>query len=163
MQVINHLAHLIQSKAIRIQRQRPPIIHVIDIRPHCLERDIRRTIIRDHACDLIDILVAVAALMESKSPVRHQSGISYRLCNLHRCLLRIRPGHEVEVEDAAEGSVLEVLTLVVHVDVDFHPVRAKEVHRMCSIGPAMVKVDIVRAVEIGSLGEERLTGVPERM
>ena len=100
--------------------------------------------------DLVHVPIAVAAVLETKTPVWHHGGETGDLGVLARNLDGAGAGDKVKVENAAEGVVLEVLArLGVLVDYDVHAVRVEEEDAV-GAGLAVLIVNGVGAVEVGA-------------
>jgi len=73
MQIIHKLPDPSDREAIGIGSHDVSLIHVIDIRPHRLERDARRGVVVDDFGDRVEIAISVATLVVAESPVWHHS------------------------------------------------------------------------------------------
>ncbi len=134
---------------LRIDGEDAAAVHVVDVRPDRFEGDVVGGVVGDDSSNLVDIPVAVFALVVSKPPVgRHQRGLR-DFCILDSDIARGRTGNEVEVEDAADDVVLEVLAALV-VDVDVHSIRVEEEHSVRAVLP-VVKVDRMSTVQVLAL------------
>lgn len=106
----------------------------------------------NHFSDIKGILVSVSAVVVTKSPVWHHGwqthDFSVLLCNGHWCW----SSNKVEVQDASEGVVLQVLVLAVCVvNLDIHAIGVEQEDAMASRG-SMIVVDGVVSVQIGTGG-----------
>jgi hypothetical protein len=63
VQVIHQLAHLLQWETLRIQSEHPAAIHVVNISPHGLQRNVSTAVVVDNLSNIIDILVSIAAVV----------------------------------------------------------------------------------------------------
>lgn len=61
------LPHLFERESLRIKGKHPPLVHVVDICPHRLQRDLCLAVVVDHFGEFIDIAVSITALVELKS------------------------------------------------------------------------------------------------
>ena len=95
VQVVDQLSHLLQREPLRVKREDMPGVHVVDIRPHCLEWDSGYTVIVDDFRNLEPVLHAVTALMETKPPIWHHGRLADHLRILHSHILGRWSGHEV--------------------------------------------------------------------
>lgn len=66
VQVIHELAHLLQWEALWIESEHSATIHVVDISPHSLQRNMGTAVVVDNLSNIIDILVSVAAVVVLK-------------------------------------------------------------------------------------------------
>ena len=64
MEVPDQLTHLFQGEAVWVKRENSPSVHVVDVCPHSLQGDACLAIVIDYLRNLIDITVAVSALMQ---------------------------------------------------------------------------------------------------
>ena len=141
-----------------IKREDAPTVHVVDIRPDSLQWDIVDGVVGGDSGHLVDILVAVPALVETESPVRNHQRRLDNFSILPGHILRGRSGDEVEVKNAADDVVLEELAALV-VDVDVHPVGVKQEHTVSAVLP-VIEIDRVSSVQILALGRPvSITGV----
>lgn len=70
VEVRDDSAHLVELEALRIKREDATAVHVVNVRPHGLKRDASGAVVVDNLGDLEDVLVAVAAVVVAKTPVR---------------------------------------------------------------------------------------------
>ena len=90
--------------------------------------------------------------MEAKAPVWLHGGVSDGVCVLRSDLLWSRAREEVEIENATNGVVFEVLTGCGSIiDLDVHSIGVEKKNAMRSVATSVVKVDRVVPVQIGSL------------
>ena len=82
MQEVDKLADFFEWKAIRIQSEDFAAVHVINICPHCFEGDMVGTVVGNDRSDLIDILVAITALM--KPYQQSAAGLDETFWEFHR-------------------------------------------------------------------------------
>ena len=68
-------------------------------------------VIRNDFCNLVDIAHTIAALVETKAPVRHHDSLADDFGVLLSSLDRSGPRNEVEVYDSTNGVVLEELAV----------------------------------------------------
>lgn len=162
VQVGDEGAHLVERVALRVEGEDAATVHVVNVGPHGLEGDAGLGVVVDDLGDLKGVLVAVAAVVVAQSPVGLHGGGSGDGAVLLDGFDGGLAGEEVEVEDAAEGVVLEVLgALGVLVDHDVHAVRVYEEHAV-GARRAVVQVEGVRAVQVGVVGDAEAVLVPER-
>ncbi len=55
------------------------VLHVVDVRPLRLQRDARGGVVGHDVLDVLQILVAPAAVVEAQRPVGHHRGLTYDL------------------------------------------------------------------------------------
>lgn len=127
----------------------PPPIHVVDISPHRLKGNACLTVVVNYLGHIESITVAVAAVMKTEAPVRDERGQTGDLGVLLGDLDGAWASQEVEIEDATEGVVLQVLPrLLGIVDEDVHAVRVEEEDPVRA-PVAVLVVDGVVAVQVG--------------
>ncbi|KAF5121944.1 hypothetical protein E5D57_012416 [Metarhizium anisopliae] len=155
VQVRHERAHLVQREALRVEREDAPPVHVVNVRPHGLERDVGPAVVVDDLGHVKHVLVAVSGVRRHGRAARNLGVLlddgGGRLA-----------GKEPKVEHAAERVVLEVLAAVAGL-VNDH-VHAVGVEEEDAVRPAVpvLKVDGVRAVQVGARGDAVAVLVPER-
>ena len=125
----DEVAHARQREAVRVERKDAPVVHVVNVSPERLERDLGQAVVLHHLGQLKGVAVAVAALVQAKGPVRHLGRQPDHGGVLARNVGGRRAGEKVKVEHAAEHVVLEVLrvgVLVGAVDDDVHAVGVEQ-------------------------------------
>ena len=114
------LAKVIQEKRIDAYSSK---IHVINVGPHRLKRNLGLGIVIDGFGDSICVLISVSAIVESKSPIGHHNGQAHNLGILLRNSNRARASHEIEIEHTTKGIVFQVLISAIGiVDLDVHAI-----------------------------------------
>lgn len=108
-------------ESLRVNSEDTTTIHVVNVCPDGFQRDIVGRVIGSDGSNLVNILVSILALMESKSPVGGHQGKLCDLSVLSSHIARGRAGNEVEIENTADDVVLKVLATLV-VDVNVHSV-----------------------------------------
>lgn len=161
VQVGDEGAHLVDGVALWVEGEDAATVHVVDVSPHGLEGDAGLGVVVDDLGDLKGILVAVATVVVTQTPVGLHGGRTGDGAVLLDGFDGGAAREEVEVEHAAEGVVLEVLgSLGVLVDHDVHAVGVEEEDGM-GAGSAVVQVEWVRAVQVGVVGDAEAVLVPE--
>lgn len=61
MQSINEIMQKLRREALRVKRKSTTKLHVIDVRPHCLERNVIGAVVANDSCNLINIAVTILA------------------------------------------------------------------------------------------------------
>lgn len=142
---VDEVGDQVRRETLWIQREDSSELHVIDVSPHSLERDICCAVVRNDFSDLIDVSISVFALVESKTPVRcHQRQLSdFRVLNSN--VLGRWASHEVEVQNTTNDVVFQSLAALV-VDVDIHAIGVQEEDTVCSLCSAMIEVDWMSTV-----------------
>ena len=150
VQVGNQLTHFAKREALRVGCHDLASIHVVNVSPHSLKRDTSLAVVVDNIGHLVDVLVAVLALVETEAPVGHHGGETSNFTVLPCNIQWARSSHEVEVEDTTNGIVLKVLTVGCRViDLDIHSTGAQQEDSVClPVGP-VVKVNWVGSIEVG--------------
>ncbi|KAL2278986.1 hypothetical protein FJTKL_14124 [Diaporthe vaccinii] len=143
VQLLDKLLHQVKREPLRVEGEDPAELHVIDVGPHGLQGDGGLAVVVDDLGDVVDVLIAVAALVIPKTPVRHHSRQAGDLGVLARGVQRARASDEVEVEDAAERVVLEE-------------------DAMSAGGAAVLEVDRVVSVQVGTVGNSIRVLGPQR-
>ena len=64
MEILHHLSDLLQREAHLVQGEDTATIHVVNIRPHSLQRNMGMAVVGNDLGNLVGILVSVAALVE---------------------------------------------------------------------------------------------------
>lgn len=85
-------------------------VHVIDISPHGLKGNASLTIVVDGLSDVKDVLISIAALMETEAPIGLHGRQANNFCILLRYLDGTRSGNKVKIEDSSKAIVLQILT-----------------------------------------------------
>ena len=126
-------------------------VHIVDVSPHGLEGDPGLTIVIDSLGDIKHVLIAIATLVEAEAPVRLHGRQTNYLGVLLRHLNRAWTRHEIEIQNPAQGVVLQILTrLCSLVDHHIHAVGVQKEDAMCS-GRPVLEIDGVVAVEISTV------------
>ena len=63
VEVIHDRTHVVEGVPLVIEREHPSSAHVVNIRPHGLQRDFSLAVVVHHLCDLEDIPVPIAAVV----------------------------------------------------------------------------------------------------
>lgn len=189
VQVRHERAHLVQREALRVEREDAPPVHVVNVCPHGLERDVGLAVVVDDLGHVKHVLVAVSggglhvvssachtvnlrhqmrlawhlpALMEAQPPVRRHGRAARNLGVLLDDGGGRLAGKEPKVEHAAERVVLEVLAAVAGLVNDHvHAVGVEEEDAVRAAVPVL-EVDGMRAVQVGARGDAVAVLVPER-
>lgn len=151
MEVADQLSHGRERETLRIQGKDPSAVHVVNIGPHRLKGNAGLAVVVDNLGNLEGILIAVAALVEAKTPVGHHGRDLGDLGVLLGNLDRAGAGHEIEVKDASKGVILEVLTgaaVLVNDDVDAVGVEEQDT---VTATLAVLVVDRVVAIKVRSV------------
>lgn len=137
-------------------------IHVVDVGPHCLQGNVSNRVICNDCGDLIDILHAIATLMESKAPIRHHCGLANDVTVLPSDVDWARAGKDVEIDDPSDHVVLEILPGRVAVDIEIHTVAIQHENTM-SLGVvlAVLEVNWVVSIEVGSWRDQVCISRPQ--
>jgi len=80
------------------------LVHVIDIRPHGVERDLVVRILLHHGLHLVDVMIAVATLVPAQRPVRRHVRGADHLMKLPDDLLGTRTGEHKPVNKNENGK-----------------------------------------------------------
>ena len=149
MQVVNKCADLFKGIAFWIKCENPSVKHVVDICPHCFQWDSSLTVVVHNFSHLKDVAVAISALVETKTPIRHHGRQSNNLRVLLARLDWCRAVEEVEVENASQYIVLQILSILLRVvDFDFDSIGVEEKYAMSAIfGPGLV-IDRMVTIQI---------------
>ena len=123
MQVVDKLTNSRKWIVLWIKREYPSVLHIIDVSPHHFKWNFCLCVVVYNLSHLIDVTIAISALMETKAPIRHHDGQSNNLGVLLTRLDRSWPIEEVEVKDPTQDIVLEVLSIsLCVVDLDFYSI-----------------------------------------
>ena len=109
MQLPHKLPQLVLGIPHRIRREIELVVHVIDITPNRLQRDARGAVVGDDLLDVRQVGPAVFTLVKAQRPVRHHGGQPDDGGILLTYVLGSRAGEEVEIDNPADGVILEVL------------------------------------------------------
>ena len=179
MKISDELLHLFQWESIRIQCEDLDNfsfylalggtfvylsqIHVVDVGPHRLQRNVSDRVVCNDCGDLINILHAIPTLMEPKAPIRHHRGLADDVAVLPSDVDRARASKDVEVDDSSDHVVFEILPGGIAVDVEVHPVAVQHENPMSlSIVLTVLEVDWVVPVEVGSWRDQVRISRPQR-
>jgi hypothetical protein len=66
VQMIDELTHLLQWEALWVESEHPAAIHVVDISPHGLQRNVSTAVIVNNLSNIINILISVSAVVVLK-------------------------------------------------------------------------------------------------
>jgi hypothetical protein len=64
VEMMHQLPHLTQWKALGVQGENTTPVHIVDICPHGLQRDMSMAIVVNGLGDFVDILVSISAIVE---------------------------------------------------------------------------------------------------
>lgn len=64
MQIVHKFTHLVQRISHWVKSKHPSLVHVVDVIPHRLQGNACLTVVVDHLGHLIDIPVAISAIVE---------------------------------------------------------------------------------------------------
>ena len=88
MKIFHELTHLAQGVPLGVISKYPTPVHVVDIIPHGLQGDASPAVVLNHFCRLVDIPVAIFAVLE--------------LCTLAHIGLSI--GRQVDIHQKSNSS-----------------------------------------------------------
>lgn len=159
VEVVYQLAHFLQWKSLRIDGEDPATIHVINVCPHRLKRNVCLTVIVDHRSNFINISIPISTLVKSKTSIGNVCWQTNNLSNLLGCFDWRGTGYEVEIEDTSECVVFQVVTTCV-VDVNLDTIGVEQDYPMCTILASIVNIDRMSAIEIGASGDAIRVSVP---
>lgn len=64
VKIVHQLAHLLERETIRIQSKHTSCVHVVNVCPHGLQRNVSVSVIVHHFGDFIDITIAISTVVE---------------------------------------------------------------------------------------------------